>query len=113
MLELCPPDEIPERRATRAISKLNSGKADEAIAEAKDLALKAGNDPLRLYDIACVYAVACGANADKQVEYGDLAMDFLQRSLKSGLKEMGPLKQDEELDPIRSREDFKKLIDKL
>ena len=80
--------------------------------EASNLASKAGSDPLRLYDLACVYAVACGMNADKQAEYGDTAMDYLQRSIKAGLKEIGQLNQDKELDPIRGRNDFKKLLAK-
>ena len=65
------------------------------------------------YDFACVYAVASGKIADKKQEYADRAMELLHKAVKAGYKDAAHMKKDTDLDPLRDREDFKKLIAEL
>jgi hypothetical protein len=45
--------------------------------------------------------------------YGDAAMKFLREGVSRGWKDVGPMKKETDLDPLRKREDFKKLIAEL
>ena len=65
------------------------------------------------YDFACVYAVASGKVADKKQEYADRAMELLQKAVKAGYKDAAHMKTDTDLDPLRGRDDFKKLLAEL
>ncbi len=67
----------------------------------------------RWYDFACVYAVASGKIADKKMEYGDRAMALLHQAVQAGYKDAAHMKKDTDLDPLRGREDFKKLLAEL
>ena len=65
------------------------------------------------YNFACFYAIASGKSADKKQEYADRAMDLLQKAVKAGYNDAAHMAKDTDLDPIRGREDFKKLIEEL
>ena len=65
------------------------------------------------YDFACVYAVASGKIADKKKEYADRAMELLRKAVKAGFVNAAHMKKDTDLDPLREREDFKKLLEEL
>ncbi len=45
--------------------------------------------------------------------YGDQAMAMLRDAIAKGYKDAAPLRTDKELDPIREREDFKKVVAEL
>jgi eukaryotic-like serine/threonine-protein kinase len=45
--------------------------------------------------------------------YADQAMDLLRQAVAKGYKDAARMKQDADLDPIRNREDFKRLIGEL
>ena len=62
------------------------------------------------YDFASVYAVASGKVADKKDEYAKRAVELLQQAVKAGYKDAAHMKEDTDLDSLRGREDFKKLI---
>ena len=64
-------------------------------------------------DFACFYAIASGNSADKNQEFADRAMDLLQKAVKAGYKDAEHMAEDKDLDPIRGRADFKKLIEEL
>ena len=40
-------------------------------------------------------------------------MDLLQKAVKAGYKDAAHMKKDPDLDPLRAREDFKKLLAEL
>jgi hypothetical protein len=42
--------------------------------------------------------------------YGDGAMKLLREAVNKGYKDVAHLKKDADLDPLRSRDDFQKLI---
>jgi hypothetical protein len=45
--------------------------------------------------------------------YGDAAMMMIRHAVSKGYKDAAQMKTDTELDPLRQREDFKKLISEL
>jgi serine/threonine protein kinase/lipoprotein NlpI len=45
--------------------------------------------------------------------YGDAAMKFLREGVSKGWKDVTPMKKETGLDPLRQREDFKKLMEEL
>ncbi len=65
------------------------------------------------YDFVCVYAVASGKIADKKTEYADRAMESLQTAVKAGYKNAAHMKTDTDLDPLRGRDDFRKILTDL
>ena len=82
----------------------------EAVAEAAELTKSSNWNVGQWYDFACVYAVASGKIADKKAEYADRAMALLQQAVKAGWKDAAHLKTDTDLDPLRDRADFMKLV---
>jgi tetratricopeptide (TPR) repeat protein len=73
-----------------------------------------------LYDIACAFSLASAA-ADRdahlspaerlrlKTRYADQAMDFLRQAVTKGFRKPVYLKEDHDLDPLRARDDFRKL----
>lgn len=61
-------------------------------------------------DSACVYAVASGKVADKKQEYAERAMDLLQNAVKTGWRNAAHMAKDTDLDVLRDRADFQKLM---
>ncbi len=53
---------------------------------------------------------ASGKSADKKQEYADRAMALLHTAVQAGYKNAARMRIDTELDPIRARDDFQKLI---
>ena len=112
-IELSPKEEQPNFRASRAISRLNAGMVAEAVAEVAELTKLPNWNVGQWYDFAYVYAAASGKIADKKAEYAERAMELLRKSVKAGYKDVAHLKQDKDLDPLRERDDFKKLLAEL
>jgi serine/threonine protein kinase len=77
-----------------------------------------GNDAEQLYLAACRRAITSEqlAKASKQAEAAtdaDLAMNWLRKSVAAGMRNRARLEQDVDLNGIRNREDFKKLLESL
>jgi WD40 repeat protein len=116
-------EELRQRAAALAalVAHINRGNAlrargrlDEAIAEYQE-AIRLASGLVRWnagqwYDFACVYSLASGKSADKKREYADRAMELLRNAVTAGYKDAGHMKQDTDLDPLRGRADFKKLL---
>src|SRR5262249_34979339 len=102
--------EQPSFRARRAITRLEAGQLAEAVAEVEELTKASEWSADQWYDFACAYAVASGQIADRAREYADRAMELLRRAVKAGFKDAAHMKQDKDLDALREREDFKKLL---
>ncbi len=112
-IELSPGPKQPELRASRTLSRLRAGQAAEAIAEVQELTKTARSSVSLLYSSACIYAVASTRIADKKHEYADRAMEVLRQAVKAGFQDAAHLKKDTDLDPLRGREDFLKLLAEL
>ena len=65
------------------------------------------------YNFACVFAIASGKSVYKRHEYADRAMQLMHQAVKAGFTNVADMKKDTDLDPIRTRDDFKKLIHEL
>jgi tetratricopeptide (TPR) repeat protein len=78
-------------------------------------------DANSLYDAACMRAVTAavlkltpGADATRLAkEEADRAIAWLKRAVAAGYKDAAHMKQDKDLDALRDREDFKKLLAEL
>jgi hypothetical protein len=82
------------------------------------------NAPADSYDAACFLSrcIPIVAEHDKLEDkqrraavqfYGDAAMKLLRDAVSKGWKDAAHLKKDTDLDPLRQREDFKKLVAEL
>jgi tetratricopeptide (TPR) repeat protein len=110
-------------RHGRARSLARAGEHARAVAEANALAganeVAAGT----LYDLAGVCAVASaavrdaktpGADAARHAEtYAARAVELLRQAVAKGYKDADRLNKDKDLDALRDREDFRKLVAEL
>ena len=64
------------------------------------------------YDIACTHALMI-VKAQDDSKQADLAMNWLRQAVAAGYKNVAHMKKDTDLDPLREREDFKKLLAEL
>jgi tetratricopeptide (TPR) repeat protein len=103
----------------RILSEL--GKVTEAIATVRDLRRILPAHPQNYYQMAsalslCIPAIGKGKNElteqdqAQRRQLGDHAMEYLRQALALGYSDVEHLKKDPNLDPLRSREDFKKLV---
>jgi serine/threonine protein kinase len=104
---------LPYFRAQRALTLAHLQKLTEAVAEAE--ALSGITDlPLYLrYDTAGVYAVASAAargDVTAAERYAARAVELLREVHQKGYEAMADIKKDKNLDPLRSRADFQKLL---
>jgi serine/threonine protein kinase/tetratricopeptide (TPR) repeat protein len=82
----------------------------DALAQAKEASADA------LYNAACVYSVsswAVGDDAKQAEQYAARAVALLQQAVAKGYKNVEHLKKDSDLDVLRQREDYKKLLREL
>jgi len=109
-----------------AISTSLLGLGDHAAAAdtARKLAELAFEPIVDRYNAACIFS-RCVRLAEKDTKlpearrkelvksYADQAMGLLRQAVAKGYKDAAHMKKDTDLDPIRNREDFKKLIAEL
>jgi tetratricopeptide (TPR) repeat protein len=116
-VRLSPPAEQTAYRTLRARSRVLGGQVDEGLAEIEELAKAGRPGPDHWHAFARVYAAAAGVASgkltEKKAEYADRAMYLLHKAVQSGFKDAAHMKKDTDLDPLRDREDFKKLLAEL
>jgi serine/threonine protein kinase len=119
-IELSAPPEQAKYRALRATARLRAGQVAEAVTEVAELTSSGAGRPGAAgwsaghwYEFACVYAAASGKVADRSREYADRAMELLRQAVRAGFKDLARMAKDADLDPIRDRDDFKKLLAEL
>jgi serine/threonine-protein kinase len=110
-------------RTYRQVNK--PGEARATYEQARDLLEKLPSaDAEELHRLALVRAGCSaliggdkpGTTAAERAErnrLADLAVDALRRAVTAGFKDLEQLDTDRELDPLRAREDFKKLVQEL
>ena len=110
---------MPEFRTGLARSLVHHDVLDKAVKSAEGLA-KDKLPPIALYDLACMYGVCAGKvkdDAGKQEEYARRALQFLDKARQAGWfnnpSQRERIKTESDLDPLRSRQDFKKLNEEL
>jgi eukaryotic-like serine/threonine-protein kinase len=107
------PADQPRLRSGRAESLARAGEHARAVAEASALAEAKGVTGGTLYDLARVCALAAHATKDdapKQDGYAARAVELLRGAVARGFKNISRLNDNKDLEPLRSREDFKKLL---
>jgi hypothetical protein len=90
-----------------------AGQVAEALTEVAALTKSSHWSPARWYDFACIYALSSARSADKKQDYADRAMDLLHRAVKAGFQDAAHMAKHTDLDPLRGRDDFKKLLAEL
>jgi serine/threonine-protein kinase len=100
------------------------GEHARAVQDAASLLEKSRDAESLLYDAACVYSLASAAAAkDAKLpppEQGKMAQQYAARSVEllrqavdKGYTDIKHIKEDTDLDPIRRREDFQKVLQEL
>jgi tetratricopeptide (TPR) repeat protein len=114
--EALPLTEGPGRDMTRlgrAETLVRSGKPAEAVAEADALARPKKVPANLVYGAACIHALASGAVMDDpatQERYASRAVELLGSAIDRGFKDVGKLQKDHDLDSLRTRPDFQKVV---
>jgi serine/threonine-protein kinase len=106
----------PFLRLQRAFSLAHAGDHTQAVSEADALAQAKDVNADMLYDLACVCSLASAAvknDAKLADRYAARAVDLLRQAVAKGFKDVEHLKKDSDLDPLRGRDDFKKLVAEL
>jgi serine/threonine protein kinase/tetratricopeptide (TPR) repeat protein len=119
----------PQERNQLILARVNlacifAARGDHARAaqEAEAIAGKEELTRVSLYNIGCLYS-RCAAAAGKdaklppterimlQEQYADRAIEYLRQSVAKGVHNLPIFKTDPDLDALRGREDFKKLVE--
>jgi serine/threonine-protein kinase len=98
-----------------AAAQIRAGQADQAVASAEELARSPQTTANSLYDCACIHALAAAAakEADAAERHATRAVGLLREAVAKGYKDAAHMKKDTDLDPLRKREDFEKLLAEL
>jgi hypothetical protein len=110
-------------RTERASTFARQGSHARAAEEAEALAHEEV-DSLHVYNVACLYSNASTAagrdlklspveRARLETRYADRAMTLLRRAIAQGYRHPDVIKKDADLDPLRARDEFQKLIAEL
>ena len=113
-----------DARLSRASVLAGRGDHARATDEANAVARQDGLGQFNHYNIACVFAqssAAAGndgklAPADRnglKAQYADRAMEFLRQAAARGFQNAPGMSSDPDLAPLRSREDFQKLVQEV
>ncbi|HSQ54596.1 MAG TPA: tetratricopeptide repeat protein, partial [Gemmata sp.] len=93
--------EFAPARIGRAVILARLARRDEAIKEAEK-ALLMSDDPEVIYQAGCVYALTSKTHPDDRKR----ALDLLRRAFKGGYTNLKLLRQDHDLDVLRSQSEF-------
>jgi serine/threonine protein kinase len=114
-----PAEEVPRFLDVRVRFFLKGHELSAAVESAAKMKELAGDKAERLYDAACAYALCAGAKdppsgtARLVKECADEAMAILNQAVAKGWKNVAHIKRDKDLDALRAREDFQKLLSNL
>jgi tetratricopeptide (TPR) repeat protein len=121
-----PPEQVPQFLDLRVRALCRQGKHVDAAGTADRVRQLAGKNADRLYDAACYYALCSAAIAAGQPDerlpaadrslrdrYVTRALGVLREAIQAGFNKLAPLKGDHDLDPLRPRDDFRKLVAEL
>jgi serine/threonine protein kinase/tetratricopeptide (TPR) repeat protein len=113
-----------DTRLYRAMTLATRGDHVQATAEAETVARLGGLLYTTVYNVACVFSRASAAadhdtklsTADRarlKARYADRAMEYLRQAVAEGWGNPSLAKTDTDLDPLRARKDFQKLLAEL
>lgn len=101
-------------RLYRAFSLAHSGEHGEAATEVEDLMKTCPTDSGFLYNAACIFSMSSSKCEDAALadRYAIRAITLLRQAVAQGM-DVAHLQKDPDLDSLRSRADFKKLIEEI
>jgi serine/threonine protein kinase/tetratricopeptide (TPR) repeat protein len=113
-----------DARIDRAAMLAGRGDHVQATADAEAVARLGNLNSASVYNVACVFSRASAAadhdtklsTADRarlKARYGDRAMEYLRQAVAEGWGNPSVAKTDTDLDPLRARKDFQKLLAEL
>jgi serine/threonine-protein kinase len=102
-----------ELRLQRALSLARSKDPSRATGEADELARAPGAGASTCYDLACVFALSAAVDGSQAEAFAARAVDLLRQAIARGYKDVAHLKQDTDLDALRTRDDFQELLRQL
>jgi tetratricopeptide (TPR) repeat protein len=114
----------PRYRLQRADALLHSGAYAQAAAAAEEVALLKDLPGRTIYNSACVYSrcvaavekddhLSAAPRAELAETYSTRATSLLRQASQAGFSDLSRLKQDPDLDPLRSRAAFTRLLAEL
>jgi len=109
------PAEIRMQVLSQAISALACQKKPGKVTEAAELLAANAPNAGDVYNAARGYSL-CVPLTDKpesKEKYASRAIELLKQAIGKGYKDVGYIKDDSDLDPVRDRDDFKKLLAEL
>jgi hypothetical protein len=129
------PDALPEDReslgkshvllgmAYRGANETEKGEKEQQQAEVEALLRQPNLSSLNVYNAACVFSRASAADHDTKLSptdhnrvkarYAERAMDLLRQAVAKGWRHPSVIKKDPDLEPLRGRKDFQKLLAEL
>ena len=98
-----------------AVWQVRDGDPERAVADAEVVAAMWPNRLEILYDAACVLALASARTerAEQADRHAARAVELLQRAIAAGWQDRAHMDRDTDLDALRSRADFRKVIGSL
>lgn len=113
VLELCEASMQHIHRCQRVDSLLRSGKVEEAVIELEELAKVDTPNVKHWIRFAKLYAIASEQLADRKDEFALRSIELLNKAIGLGVDDATRqrINEDLELEPLRSRDEFKKLFD--
>ena len=109
-------DEGPGRNAlrmARSAGLVRSGRVIAGVTAAESLLKDPQLSDGAIYDGVRVFSLASGAtgeDAEKSAAYAARAVLVLRQAFRRGFKDVAHVNKDEDLGPIRDREDFRQLL---
>ncbi len=108
-------------RGYRALTLAKKGDHARATGEAEAVARQKDLEAVHVYNIACAFSLSSAAaerdpslsatdRMQLRVIYANRAIDFLGRAIAKGYVHLAVMKDDPDLQPLRARADFKKLL---
>jgi serine/threonine-protein kinase len=102
----------PFFRLKLADSLARAGEHGRATATAEELIKAGSTDPNQLYDTACVFALAAAQAKEKALadRYATRSVALLRQAIDRGFKDLEHMQKDPDLETLRGRADFQKLL---
>jgi serine/threonine protein kinase len=119
---LQPAEEVPQLLYMRVRSLLREQQLPAAAESAAKMKERAGDKAEQLYEAACAYGLCAGAakqakspvaGAPGSEILAEESLALLKQAVAKGFKNTARMRQDKELDGLRSLVDFQKLLPKL
>jgi tetratricopeptide (TPR) repeat protein len=114
----------PAFRLRRCATLATLGRHSEATRAANEMATRQGLPAAMVYDLACIHSDCTTAVAKDETlspaereqlteKYAARAVALLSQAVQLGYEDVAHMKKDTDLDPLRSRQDFQKLLAEL